>query len=505
VRFYLYSAAFLVGASIMAAELAASRLMAPYYGTSTPVWALIIGAVLCSIALGSFLGGRIASRFRGRGPLAWLLVGSALLLAGLPVAARPILQASVALLDRGAVGGTLATALGVNALLAVPLLVLGMAGPLLLNTALRGGAEPGRVTGDIYCLGTVGSLVGTWLGGLVMVPALGPRLTLWSWAAVLGALGLGGALRGRGRVLALACLAAAVGILLQYGGAQPARAGAILVEETAYNHLEVVQRGDRRELYLNDGHAVQSLHLLNGELPLFDVWAWYAAAPAFTAHGAPREILLLGLGGGTSARILRQLYPAARITGVELDPQVVEAGRAHMGLPDDVQVEIADARRFVADAERLYDIIVVDAFQFPYVPFQLCTAEFMRALHAHLAPGGAVMLNIGRDGEAREVVHAVARTLASVFPQVRGADVDNRSNTVLVGTRHHPAQDAGLAALPLRDGLRKRLARRCAGLRPWEIPTDAPLLTDEVAPVELLTDRIVLRRLLESLGLGGAV
>ncbi len=499
---YLYTTAVLTGGATMAAELAGARLVAPFYGTSTPVWALLVGAVLTGLALGQAVGGRLSARTRTLRPLAALLLASGLLLALLPVVARPLMTGTLSLFHRGQLAPILASALGVTALLALPVAVLGACGPMVLHLAVRGPAGP--VAGRIYALGTAGSLAGTWLSGLVLVPLVGTRRTLWACAALLAATGVTGLL-GRRRALGATVVTAvaAVALALPEGVIKPRR-NAIFEDETWYGYVQVTQDVRARWLYLDDGYAHQSVLPLDGSLALEGVWGWYAAAPAFTATGSPRSVLLLGLGGGSAARSYRVLWPEAELTGVEIDPGVVEAGRRFMGLPDEVRIATADARAWLHRDPSRYDVVLLDAFRFPYVPFQLATVECFRAIDARLAEGGVVMVNVGRGDDGRgtgapgdglhDVVDAVAVTLGAVFPLVRGSDVPGHPNTILVASRHPPALDAGLAALGLPDGPAATL-RRLPVPRPWAPPPGTAVLTDDRAPVEWLTDRVILRRL----------
>jgi spermidine synthase len=181
---------------------------------------------------------------------------------------------------------------------------------------------------------------------------------------------------------------------------------------------------------------------------------------------------------------------------VEVDPEVVRLARAHFELPEQVEVHVGDARVFLAGDARHYDAIIVDAFRFPYVPFHLTTREFMQALAEHLAPGGTVCINVGRYFDERAVVDAVGATLAAVFPEVRAVDAHNRSNTLLyagpVGLGSRLA--ARVSSLPTR-ALRTLAPRVLTELRPVRAGES---LTDDKAPVELLTDGILLRALLHT-------
>jgi spermidine synthase len=512
--FLLLSTAFVVGAATMMAELAASRLVAPFYGTSTPVWALLIGAVLASLALGQALGGRLSrvpARVASTRPLGLLLLAAALLLALLPFVAAPVMGGSLSWFRRGDLGLLGASFLGVTALLALPLVSLGACGPLLLHLCVTTREEAGAVAGRVYALGTTGSLVGTYLSGLLLIPWIGTRATLFVGAASLGVLGLVallGDLHRRatlGGVLGLLLLAA-LGLAFP-GGPIHARKGAVYEAETACQYLQVVETRGARWLYLNEGYAVQSVLPMDGSLPTYGVWGYYALSPAWTRGGPPARVLLLGLGGGSSARSLHRLYPEAEITGVELDPEVVEVGRRFFDMPAELRVITDDARAALhraplAEEGERYDLIVVDAFQFPYIPFQLCTLEFFAELEARLAEGGALVLNVGRDRDAHDVVDAIARTLAEVLPQVRGVDVPELPNTMLVGTRHPATEDAGLAGLRLPEAVAAEL-RRLPSPSTWTPAPDAPILTDDRAPVEGLTDRVLLRRLWITLRDGG--
>ncbi len=495
---YLYLIAFLVGVVVMAAEVTASRLVAPFFGTSSPVWALIIGAVLASLAAGQLLGGWLSKKPEPARMIAWLLLGSAVLTALLPMAGRSVLGGGVELVRAGAMAPIVAAGIGITLILALPMLALGAVGPLLLHQAVKRREEAGPIAGRIYALGSVGSLLGTYVAGLVLVPWLGVSRTLWLCAAVLAVAGAAGL---RGRAMVMTAAAASAAALLLFIGAidspAPVEPGQKLLHhsESTLNHVRVVEERGIRRLYLNDGYAVQSEYAVDGSLPFYDVWLWYAAAPVFTANGAPSSALLLGLGGGTGAQMLERLFPKASITGVELDKEVVEAGKRFMGLSDDVKIVVDDARAFVARDKERYDVVILDAFDFPYVPFQLVTKEFFEAIDERLHEGGALMVNVGRYGGRHDVVDAVARTMGEVFPFVRGRDVDNESNTILVATRHEPSLDAGADGLGLCRSYAARF-RQVQSIEPWRPAPGAPVLTDDRAPVEILTDKIVLRSLI---------
>jgi len=493
-RAFIYLATLVSGAAVMAGEITAGRLVAPYYGTSNLVWALVIGAVLGSLALGNIVGGWLSRRFDPRLTAGWLLLGAGAALFLLPIVALPVMRHSLQLFVSGRTGTLVASAVAITGLLGLPMVILGALSPLLIQALVDRANHTGSLAGRLYALSTAGGLIGTYLSGLVLVPVVGTRATFWLCALALALCGTWPLLRlSRLRRWSAASLAL-VPCVLAGGAGRGTDPGMLYEGETRYNHVRVQQSGGKRRLLLNDGFSTQSVCHLDGTLPLDRVWGWYAAAPAHTRTGRPRRVLLLGLGAGTGASIYRQLYPGATVTGVEIDGELVRLGQRWFGLPAQTRVVVDDARAFLQRDRGRYDVVIVDAFQFPYVPFQLTTREFFLALQTRLARGGAVMLNVGRDGRSHDLVDAVARTAADVFPRVRGADA-GRYNTILVATEHGPAQEAGLDALGLPAAARRHLARR-RPLRPWSVRSDAPLLTDDHAPVEAITDRIVIRRLL---------
>jgi spermidine synthase len=387
---------------------------------------------------------------------------------------------------------------------------LGACGPLLLQLAVTDHEATGVVAGRIYSLGTAGSLLGTYASGLLLVPWLGTRSTLWLGAACLAALGILGRWQGRRRVVGAAILLLMAGAGVAWPNGPTKSRNTLFESESRYQYIQVTDDGTTRRLFLNEGYAVQSVFPKDGSLSLQGVWGYYAQAPRWTVGGPPRRILLAGFGGGTSARTFRSLFPNAHITGIELDPQVIEAGRRWFGLPGDVRVIADDARASLfkpplIDETDRYDIILIDAFQFPYVPFHLCTVEYFRQLDSRLADGGAVVMNLGRDEQAHDVVDAVAHTLAQVLPVVRAVDVPARPNTIVVGTRHGAQSDAGLSSLGLPRHVERALAS-LPTLEPWKATGHPMVLTDDRAPVEGLTDGVIVRRVWSVLrgGWGGS-
>jgi predicted membrane-bound spermidine synthase len=178
---------FLAGIGSMATEICASRLLAPYYGSSTVVWANIIGLILASLSIGYWLGGRLADRRPSPQLLATIVLAAAAWVAAIPFVARPFLDLSIKGIDTlstGAVVGSFAASL---ALFAPPVVLLGMVTPFAIRLAATGVEDAGRVAGRIFALSTAGSIIGTFVPALITIPLIGTQRTLIGAALIIAA------------------------------------------------------------------------------------------------------------------------------------------------------------------------------------------------------------------------------------------------------------------------------------------------------------------------------
>jgi spermidine synthase len=483
--FALGALVFGAGVGALATEITASRLLAPYFGSSTIVWANLIGIVLAALAVGYWLGGRLADRRPEARLLGCIVLGAAVFVAVIPFAAKPFLDLTVEGLDTASAGAVIGSFLAVLLLCAPPVVLLGMVSPFAIRLAVSSIATAGAVAGRLYALSTSGSLLGTFLPALVLIPAIGTQRTFLVIAVLLAASAC--FLLGTRYLLAPAVLAA---LLLVPPGVIKGETGLIHEETSYYQYIGVVERPDgRRLLHLNEGVAVHSVWRPDSVLT-GGVWDTFLALPPLL--GRPLErVAILGNAGGTTARALGVYYPDADVDGVELDPAVSRVGRRYFGMGENPRLTVhdADARPFLRSTDEPYDLIVVDAYRQPYVPFYLATREFFRLVRDHLRPGGVVALNVAAVPDDKRLVDAVGGTLAADFPQVLEWPA-LRFNTIVLGLTEP------LAAHELRRrlasgptdlaSLRRLLAHEArpmkAASRPW---------TDDRAPVEWLTDRMI--------------
>ena len=489
---------FVGGMASLAVEFCASRLLAPYFGASLYVWGVLIGLILLYLSAGYVLGGRLADRRPDAGVLYQLTAWAGIWVGLIPLASYPILlfsQHGFATLSAGLVLGTL---LAVVLLFAVPVILLGMVSPFAIRLLLTDVVRGGDVAGRVYALSTAGSIFGTFLPVFWFIPSYGTRATLVGFAIALVLISAGGLWPRRRFYLGLAGLLV-VGWLLLPSGIKPPQQGRLLYErDSAYNYIQVVQVGDVTELMLNEGLAVHSVYRPAGELTGY--WDYFLIAPDFRpaapAEPRPRRVALLGLAGGTTATQLTRVYGSGvDITGVEIDPQLVDVAHRYFHLDQpNVHPVVADARYWLATTGGRYDLIGLDAYRQPYIPFHLTTEEFFRQVAAHLTPAGVAAVNVGRTATDYRLVAALASTMSAVFPSVYLVDVPGWDNTMVYASRR-PVSIADVEhnlALAQEPAVQD-VAGQALGAGRLRVSTyrDRPF-TDDLAPVERLIDEIIL-------------
>jgi spermidine synthase len=474
----LYAIVFVVGAASLGAEIAAARLLAPFFGASTIVWANTIATVLLALSVGYWLGGRLADRKPSVDRLCWLVVAAAVLLALVPIAARPLLPLAADALDSVSAGGFLASLAAVLVLVAVPVLLLGTVSPYALRLSVQSVEHAGAVAGRLYAVSTLGSLTGTFAAALLLVPFAGTRRTFAIFALLLLAVTLP-----RLRLRALA--AAAVPLLtlaIAPGTIKTTSGERVLFEtETPYQYARVMLAADgSRRLELNEGQAVHSLRRPGSYLTGL-YWDDLLLAPLATTGREPGSVAILGNAGGTVARAFGHFFPRTLVDAVEIDGELTRIGRRYFGLAGPrLRTITADARPFLRRPGRRYDAILVDAYRQPYIPFYLTTREFFQEAAARLDPGGTVVINVGHPPGSRELERTLAATMGSVFGHVV-ADDATEENTILVASDRPPAGSG-----PVPAALASRVAALSARLRP--AASGGEMYTDDRAPVEWLVD-----------------
>ena len=489
---------FVSGMTSLGVEFGASRLLAPYFGTSLYVWGVLIGLVLIYLSAGYVIGGRLADRHPHDEVLYQITAWAGLWIGLIPLVSYPILLASqqgFKDLSAGLVAGTL---LAVVLLFAVPVILLGCVSPFAIRLLVKNVETSGNTAGRLYALSTAGSILGTFLPVFWFIPTYGTRPTLVGFGLALVVISVAG-LWPRRRLYAAFGIAVILAWILLPSGIKPPQVGTLVYEkESAYNYIQVVQDGTKTELILNEGEAIHSIYdtqsLLTG-----GPWDYMVIAdsfrPAQATEPEPKSVAILGLAGGTAARQYTAAFgQQVQVTGVEIDPAILDVAHRYFHLDSpNVHPVVADARYWLDTQAGKYDVMALDAYQQPYIPFHLTTREFFSSVRDHLNPGGAVVVNVGRTSTDYRLVDAIASTMAAVYPSVFLVDVPDFTNTMVYGSTEPTTIDDIKHNLGLvNEPLAKAIATSAVGDGGLRVsPYHGQVFTDDLAPVERLIDEII--------------
>lgn len=495
--------AFFSGLAVLAVEMSASRLLAPYFGDSQLVWANLIGLIMIYLAAGYYVGGRLADKYPTATLLYQLTAWAGFAIGLIPFLSRPILRYSLSGFESYSVGLILGSLLGILLLFTLPVVLLGCVSPFAIRLQSQAVISTGHTAGTIYALSTLGSILGTFLPTLVLIPFLGTATTFLLCSLMLLSVSLTGLFQRTGYRAGWYLLLPLSILLLRLlfpGGLVKPTEGLVFEKESFYNYIQVADQAGRRVLMLNEGQAVHSAYR-PGQVLSGGVWDYFVLAPYFTALPNPEQVqsvCMVGLAAGTAAKEYTAVYGPVSIRGVELDPDVVEVGRRFFDMNEqNLSVTVQDGRYFLAGTDDSYDVIIVDAYRQPYIPFHLATREFFSLAREHLNPGGVVLVNAGRTASDFRLVDALASTMSQVFPTVLILDVPGVSNSLVIGTDQETTADRVQARLDTisNEWLSYVAAQAVGRIRVFD--GRGLVLTDDRAPVEHLTHLIVLRYLLQ--------
>ena len=525
------------GAASLAVEFAASRLLAPYFGTSLFVWANLIGLILLYLTIGYYVGGRVADRYPRPVVLYGLTAVASLLISVIPVLSRPILTWSQSAFATYSIGVFYGSLVSVILLFAIPMILLGCVSPFAIRLSVEQIIRSGRTAGQLYAISTIGSIFGTFFPVFVLIPYIGTYRTFFTTAAALLIVSIAGLIatqmgngnssdvsndsdgsnskngsrpprtqrsHGRKSLLSiLLLLPLCLTLLGAQGPIKPASvtgSGGVLIteRESAYNYIQVVRSGDETQLVLNEGLAVHSIYnphrvLTSGPWDYFLV-APYFNKPPFTPQQV-HKVCVIGLGAGTIPHEFSSIYGPIPIDGVEIDGEIVNLGRQYFNMTEpNLHVVVQDGRYFLQTTSQHYDVIGIDAYQQPYVPFQLTTQEFFHEVRSHLTPTGVTVINAGHTSNDFRLVEALAQTMHSVFSHVYIIDTKRFSNSIVIGTNAPTSLDnfrvnaAQLVGSPLYGIMDASI--NYGNMR--EERQSNVYFTDDKAPVEQLIDQIIL-------------
>ena len=498
----LLALVFLGGMTTLGVELSASRLLAPFYGNNILVWAVLIGLILLYLSVGYYLGGKLADRRPDDRLLLKLILLAAFLIGLVPFISRPILSLSVDAMSSLSMGVFIGSLLGVLILFAIPITLLGFVSPFAIRLSTEGVSSTGEIAGRVYALGTVGSLLGAFLPVLILIPNIGTRNTLLTFSFVLALLAAFGLRQ------SLYWIPVAIIVLLTLFAnltnppIREAELGELRFEgESLFNYIQVqdTSSGVRRLILNNEERvATHSIYYLDeSPQPLSGgPWDYFLLAPYLRADdpGEVTNLLVIGLGAGTVPKLYTELYgPDVHIDGVEIDPGVIAVGRRFFDMNEpNLNAVTEDGRYFLRQSELVYDVVAIDAYRPPYIPFQLTTVEFFSEIQEKLSADGVVALNAGQGpNRDNRLVEALSRTMRAVFPSVLVAVPTTTSNNLIFAFNTPLGADEMIARLEAVDHpVIARIMDR--SLQVYAVDSADGAFTDDLAPVEQVVHQMIL-------------
>lgn len=503
-RKILLIAVFISGMVTLAAEMATGRLLGNYFGTSNLIWASIIGLILIYLTAGYFIGGKWADRSPKYETFFSILAWGAFAICLVPFISRPILRFAANAFDQLWIGNLIGSFLAVMILFIIPITLLGTASPFAIRLAMHDSRQAGSISGKIYAISTLGSFVGTFIPDILLIPLIGTYRTFLIIGFILlifALLALALTINWK-FTLKLIWMPIIVIALWIFGapGSDKNTQGLIFETESSYNYIQVLDVNDFHLLRLNEGQGVHSIYHPD-QVNYFGPWEQVLAAPFFNAPPIHLQeidsLAIIGLAAGTTARQASLVYPWIKIDGFEIDPKIVEVGYKYFGMNiPNLNVYVQDGRWGLKTSNKTYDIISVDAYRPPYIPWHLTTKEFFEEVYNHLEPDGVMVINIGRGLDDRRLIDALGSTILSVFPTIHVMDVPDSFNSILFATKM-PTEASNLkinyqqlnqnTTHPL---LRETLFVTTTNLQPP--PGKSVVFTDDKAPIEWYTNAMII-------------
>jgi MFS family permease len=416
----------------MVLELVAGRLVARHLGASLHTWTSVIGIVLAGLSIGNYLGGRLADRFRPEQVLGKLLLASSIC----TLAILWLSEIMAAVFPERGVSWPVRIVCYVTIVFAWPALALGTITPVLAKAAVERSPTRGRAIGNIYAASTIGSIVGTFLTGFVLVAWLGTKAIILCVAGTLAAAALAcGGLGLVGSTWVTLCALACITGIAPFRWSKEMGASLLLREppdlihsqDSHYFYIRVsgqdVEHPELRELRL-DALVHGSLDPNQpGVLAHYGYEQAYAAVTERYMQDRSRlRALFIGGGAYVFPRYLQVHYPGSEMEVVEIDPAVTEVCHRSLGLPRNSTIrsihQDARAYLFAQPAGHRFDIIYGDAFNDFSVPWHLTTREFNERLHDLLAADGIYIMNLVDIFNSGRFLSAFVHTAKQTFPQV---------------------------------------------------------------------------------------
>ena len=500
-KYYLYITEFFAGMSVMAVELGASRLLAPYFSSSQIVWTIIIGTIMIAMALGNLYGGRMADKNPNPDRLYGRIIIAAIWIAAIPVLGKYIIVAISALLIFTVDSNFLVIAgfVACMVIFVFPLFLLGTVTPSLVKFTVDRLDDSGSVVGKLNASNTIGSIIGTFVPTFISIPAVGTSITFLIFSGILLILALAYFVSAKinfrkAKRVPISVALFFVCCFLGHDNSFAFWQTDLTYEgESIYNYLQVYENDKEVVLSTNVLFGVQSVYLKDkGMTGMYYDYAM--AAPFMSGINEKDElkVLILGNGTGTYATQCGRYFDNVKIDAVEIDRKITDLAEKYFELPSEVKVTTYDGRAYLNAIDETYDVIMVDAYQDITIPFQMSSVEFFALVKEHLTEDGVMVVNMNMRGSKEGNINQyLADTISNVFNNVYTVDVNGTTNRELFASNNSDILMRFRGNLEIEDEqeLTAMMEQVAAGLTLYE--SGDYIMTDDKAPVELLGIKVI--------------
>ena len=487
---------FAAGAVVMGLEIITSRILTPVFGSTIYTWGSLIGVILSGLSVGYFLGGRVADDHPKFEKISGIVFSVGLFIVGIPFFAPTVVDFTIAVLPGTQFTPLIATFL----LLMLPSVLLGFVSPYVVKLGTNTLQRVGNISGNLYSIATIGSILGTFVTVFVLIPNLAVNQIIFGLGVVLIASSLIG-LRNPPKIIAVIIVAILIVPWSSLSTNTITHNGVLIYEqETPFSHLDITQFGSNISMYL-DGMRHSSMNLNNPLDLVIDYTEYFHLGMMF--NPSTTNVLFVGGGGFTGPKNFLTLYPDTKVDVIEIDPEVIKAAKTYFNLEENdsrLTVFNDDARKHLSTFDKKYDLIVLDAYATNYVPYHLMTDEFFEILEERLTLEGVVVSNfIGSiEGENSNLFRAIYKTMKQTFPVSYVFPTENSPTNIqniMIVSSNNPYEFDRITLLELAknspvDYLVDELSNQEHFYQGTIDTFDVPFLTDQYNPAEVLINPI---------------
>ena len=502
----IYANAAIVGFIIMSFEMLGSRYLNPYFGSSIYTWSALITVVMVALTIGYFLGGILADKYPSTQILGSIIAIASLCLGMIPLFNEVMLDMVFLLID----DARYASLLGAAIILLLPLTLLGIYSPYAIRLVLIETDQSGTMSGRIYGISTIGSVLGVLVTTFYLIPAIGTKMitVLISGLGLLSGLSLiliGRKFQNKSSKSSVmrSSFAVSIAFCMLWGFAEETPATSLSTQtikslpsgllehiESEYNDI-FITRDDRNDYvtmsFRRYGRGyTESIRNLNNDLSLpvkytRTMMAGLLYQPDF------ENLLMIGLGGGSTTKYINHYYPDKQINVVELDQAVIDAAIKYFGLTPNERFNVirSDGRVYLRKSRSLHDIIMIDAFRGGYIPFHLLTSEFYQLVTKRLSHEGVLVINLHGGSK---LFYSSIKTLRSEFKNIDFYSINGTGNVIVVAYNNAINKlDLGHNALKLQKqkGFFYDLRQLLKIKRELPSQIDGTIFTDDFAPANM--------------------